>query len=313
MHSYTQPPILSFPLNNGNYIPALGLGTFLSQKYEIGKSILTAINNGYRHIDTASYYNNEEEIGEILQLYLKEGKILREEIFVTVRQACEESLKKLRLKYLDLYLIHHFVTLKDKVSNQTSLNKDDFITIPIEETWRQMEKLVEDGLVKSIGVSNFPIHQLEKILRIAKIKPVVNQVEFNVYFQQPNLAPYCKENHIHITAHSPLGSNSYGFRTPLPSVFNDIELQRIAIKHNKTIAQVILKFIIQKGHSVIPKSVKTERIYSNSLIIDWILDENDIISIEKLNKNIRVLKSEGYYEALGLTYREFWGEDEINE
>ena len=169
----SQHPIECFALNNGNYIPTLGFGTFNIPKDQTSQAVQRALKNGYRHIDTAHIYKNEEEVGEGISSFLQQNSnVLRSQIFVTtkiwngskakedVRPACEESLRKLNLKYVDLYLIHQRVCFKRGLSAAKS--KEDFVDIPIEETWREMEKLVKDGLVKSIGVSNFNIKQLKK-------------------------------------------------------------------------------------------------------------------------------------------------------
>ncbi|KAL7717331.1 Aldose reductase [Entamoeba marina] len=307
-----------FSLSNGKQIPGIGLGTFMSEKMVVGKAVLTALKNGYRHIDCAASYMNEEEIGkEAFEPFFKEGTVTREQIFITtklrmdraheVRQSCEDSLKKLHLAYLDLFLIHYPIPLI-KGCTYPITSKDQVADIPIEQIWLEMEKLVDEGLVKSIGVSNFTIPQLQKLLSTCRIKPVVNQVEFNIYFQQQNLAPFCKKNNIHITAYCPLGNNSFALRTNLPSVFEDKILKHIAEKHNKTVAQVVLKFINQNGHSAIPKSVTKERIISNFNLYDFELDDKDFMEIKSLDRNTRVADFSFFYEALGLTHEEFWGE-----
>ncbi|KAL7717659.1 Aldose reductase [Entamoeba marina] len=317
-------PIPSFILNNGNHIPAVGLGTYLSEKNEVGNAVEIALRNGYKHIDCASIYFNEEEVGEALKTVFKEGKILREEVFITsklwcdnkenekeVEEACRESLKKLGLEYLDLYLVHQPVAFKKGIPEMPQ-NKEDFIDIPVEETWKHMERLVKLGLVKSIGVSNHTIPQLEKILKIATIKPAVNQVEFNVFFQQPLLVPSCKKHHIHITSFCPLGNNSVETRQNIPNVFDNEELKKLSNKYHKTIAQIIIRFIMQEGHSVIPKSVKEERIISNYQVMDWVLDENDVKIIESLNMNTRLADGDYFYKPMGISYEEFWSEPKSN-
>ncbi|KAL7716659.1 Aldose reductase [Entamoeba marina] len=315
----TNQPILSFRLNNGRHIPAIGFGTWMLDKQQIGPTVVAAIKNGYRHIDTAAT-SNEAEMGEAIDALFKEGNILREEVFINtklasnrkndVEAACKESLKRLHLDYLDCYVIQNFVTFKKDVGFPSK--KDDFDEVPIETTWRQMEKLVEDGLVKTIGVSNFPVSKLKELLAIAKIKPAVNQVEFNVYFQQQDLAPFCKENGIRLVAYSPLCNNGYEQRTPLPNVFEDKKLIEIANKHHRTVAQVILRFIVQQGHITIPKTISEERMISNLMVTGWTLDDEDILEIQNLNKNIRFLKYDFYYDLLGITYEQFWGEKEYN-
>ncbi|KAL7717870.1 Aldose reductase [Entamoeba marina] len=311
--------MLSFQLNNGRHIPAIGLGTYLSESDNVKNAVEIAINNGYRHIDTASLYGNEAEIGEALHKVLSEGKVKREELFITtklwsnrkeeIEEACKESLKKLQLDYLDLYLIHQPVTFKKSVILPKT--KEDFINLPIEKVWGDMESLVEKNLTKSIGVSNFTIPQLKELLAICKIKPVVNQIEFNVYNQQSYLFPFCKENHIHMTAYSPLCNNDSSFRnTVLPSIFEVKEVKEIAEKYNKTVAQVVLRFILQQGLSVIPKSDKKERIISNCQIVDWALKENDIKIIQSMNKDVKTATFDFFFKPMGITYQEFWSQPE---
>ncbi|KAL7712350.1 Aldose reductase [Entamoeba marina] len=312
-------PVPSFILNNGRFIPALGLGTWLSEQKVVGKAVLSALNNGYRHIDCAAIYGNEAEIGEdAFEPFFKEGKVLREEVFITtklwldrkdqVRQACEESLKKLHLDYLDLYLIHWPVTLA-KGTQWPLTRKEQFDDIPLEQTWREMEKLVEDGLVKSIGISNFTIPQMNELFKFCKIKPVVNQVEFSPYLQQPKLMEFCKEHHIHVTSYSPLGNLGNPDRSNVPSIFENEVMKELSKKYNKTIAQIVLKFVIQKGHSVLAKSTREQRIIENAQVCGWTIEEEDIKKIEPLDKNLRTTDGSSFRGVLGLTHEEFWGEN----
>ncbi|ELP86406.1 aldose reductase, putative [Entamoeba invadens IP1] len=309
---------IEFELNNGTKIPAIALGTWLAEKDLVGNAVLTALNHGYRHIDCAKCYENEEEIGTIaFDPFFKEGKVKRSEVFVTsklwieekrkeqVIPACKESLRKLRLDYLDLYLIHWPVSLR--VGATWPLKREDIIEVPIEETWGEMEKLVEMGLVKTIGVSNFTIPQLEKLLSIAKIKPAVNQVEFGVFLQQPKLMEYCKEHNIHVTSYSPLGNNGNADRNQVENIFDNSVLKEIAQKHKKTVAQVVLRFIVQCGHSALPKSVHAERIIQNINIFDFILSDEEMEKIKKLDRYERTTPGSSFYTALGIDKDTFWG------
>ena len=315
-------PMPSFVMNNGHYIPAIGLGTWLAENHLVGQAVLSALHNGYRHIDCAACYGNEEEIGtEAFEPFFKEGKVLRSEVFVTtklwvdskekqnVRKACEESLRKLKLDYVDLYLIHYPTSIK--LGKQFPLKKEDFIDVSIEETWREMEKLVEDGLVKSIGVSNFNIKQLEELMKIAKIKPVVNQVEFGIYIQQPKLHEFCREHHIHTTAYSPLGNNGNPDRNKIESVFENTVVKSLSEKYKKTVAQIILRFVVQKGHSVLAKSVKEERIIENCGIFDWSISEEDMKLLETQDRYVRTCHGVWFYGPLGLDEDTYWGADQL--
>ncbi|ELP91779.1 aldose reductase, putative [Entamoeba invadens IP1] len=309
---------IEFEFNNGLKIPAIALGTWLAEKDLVGNAVLTALNHGYRHIDCAKCYENEEEIGTIaFDPFFKEGKFKRSDVFVTsklwidskkkdqVISACKESLRKLHLDYLDLYLIHLPISIK--LGATFPLKKDDFIEVPIEETWREMEKLVEMGLVKSIGVSNFSISQLEELLSIAKIKPAVNQVEFGIFLQQPKLMEYCKEHNIHVTSYSPLGNNGNPARNKVDNVLEVPLLKEIAQKHQKTVAQVILRFIVQSGHSTLPKSVHTERIIQNIDIFNFDLSDEEMEKIKKLDRDERTCDGAAFYEAQGIDKDVFWG------
>nr|BAN41890.1 aldose reductase, putative [Entamoeba invadens] len=309
---------IEFELNNGLKIPAIALGTWLSEKDLVGNAVLTALNHGYRHIDCAKCYENEEEIGTIaFGPFFKEGKVKRSDVWITsklwldskrkdqVIPACKESLRKLQLDYLDLYLIHWPVSIK--VGATFPMKKDDFIEVPIEETWREMEKLVEMGLVKSIGVLNFTIPQLEKLLSIAKIKPAVNQVEFGVFLQQPKLMEYCKEHNIHVTGYSPLGNNGNAGRNKVDNVLEVPLLKEIAQKREKTVAQVILRFIVQSGHSTLPKSVHAERIIQNFNIFDFALSDEEMEKIRKLDRYERTCDGSFFYEVQGIDKDVFWG------
>ena len=199
-------------LNNGNSMPLIGLGTWDAPKGEVGKAVYTALTLGYKLIDCARYYKNEDEIGELaFKPYFETHE--RKEIFITsklwpdqtlrVKESCQETIANLQCQYLDLYLIHWPVALKTDVGLPTS--SEDFLDRDITETWKEMEKLVDDGLVKSIGISNCHEEQIEKIMKMCRIKPVVNQVECNVYLQQEKLREVCKKHQIVLEAYRPIG------------------------------------------------------------------------------------------------------------
>lgn len=250
------PPLTqSIQLNNGIRMPVLGLGVW---KTKSGKECRDAVNwaleAGYRHIDTAKIYGNEQDVGAAI----KESGIPRDQIFVTTklwnsdqkepRRNLELSLKSLGLESIDLYLIHFPISGTRK------------------QAWKELEKFYDEGLVKSIGVSNYTISHLEELLPQAEIIPAVNQVEFHPFLNQKELAAKCKENGIILEAYSPL---AHGRK------INDPKLISIAQKIGKTPAQVLIRWAIDKGFVVIPKSVKKERLVENSQVFDFSLSQSE--------------------------------------
>ncbi len=267
-------------LSNGNKMPALGLGTVAIDKFKTNKdsvktSILTALEVGYRHIDTATLYKNEVQIGEAIA----SSGIKREDLFITTKvwntdqgyentiEACKRSLDRLKLSYVDLYLIHWPL--------------DDELYI---KTYEALERLYSDGLAKSIGLSNFYKKHLDKILSMASIAPVVNQIEINPYFVQEEIVRYCKSKNIVVTAWSPLGSGSWsGIDTEIKPV-SDPVIKKIADKYGKTPAQVIIRWLLSRGLATIPKSEKEHRIKENFQVLDFDLDEDDNSKINALDR-----------------------------
>ncbi|KAJ1652228.1 hypothetical protein IWQ61_007388 [Dispira simplex] len=261
----------SFTLSAGSKIPVVGLGTWRSKPNQVKDAIKTAYRLGYRHFDCAAAYENENEVGEAFI----EAQISRDQIWVTsklwntehhpenVLPACERTLKDLRIEYLDLYLIHWPLAFKGEGRSFGSWERDANghpvldKNVTILETWRGMEKLVELGKVKNIGVSNFSISQLEHLLEHAKIRPAVVQVECHPYCPNNELLAYCKNHGIHVTAYAPLGSMSE------PRVRDDPVVEHVAKETGHTPAQVLLAWGIQRGTSVIPKSVTPSRIEEN--------------------------------------------------
>lgn len=277
-------------------MPIIGLGTWqATDEQELETALNTSLEIGYRHIDTATVYQNEHIIGKVLDEWISSGKITREELFIVTKLPLSgvhpdrleknliDSLQLLRLDYVDLYLIHFPVgmTLTDEFEDPNH-----------EGVWQKMEQQVDAGRAKTIGLSNFNIGQIENIMSFARIKPACNQIELHVFMQQPELVSFCQENGIVVTAYSPLGSPAYNKfllgigkeeKKDLINVFTNTVLKDIAQKHNKSNAQIALKFLIQKDIVVIPKSINPERLKSNINLFDFCLDDDDLQQIEQLD------------------------------
>ena len=284
-------------LNNNCQIPELGFGTWKSGKDVVGKAVEEAINAGYRHIDCAKAYGNESEIGNTLENTFSDEKVKREEIFITsklwngdhdpknVAEACNKTLTDLKLEYLDLYLMHWGIAF-DHNPGENILDENGIVKrekVPLHETWQAMEKLVDDGLVKSIGVSNFSVPRLIDLLNYSKIKPVMNQIEIHPYNTQEELVKFCKDNEIEVTAYSPLGGTGHADISPL----TDPAVLEIAKNHDKSPAQVLIKWGLQRGLVVIPKTTNSDRIKENYEAQSFELSDDEMKKIFSLNKNQR--------------------------
>ncbi|MDR6552454.1 aldo/keto reductase [Paenibacillus qinlingensis] len=261
-------------LHNGVTMPYIGLGVFkVEDGPEVVQAVKAALKIGYRSIDTAAIYGNEASVGQGIREGLAENGLTRDQIFVTSKvwnadlgyestlAAYEASLAKLDLDYLDLYLIHWPV-------------KGKYV-----EAWRALETLYQAGRVKAIGVSNFQIHHLEDVIHTGTIKPMVNQVELHPLLTQTDVHDFCKVHGIQLEAWSPLMQGQL-LDNPVLSV--------IAAKYGKSIAQVILRWDIQRGIVTIPKSTKEHRILENSSIFDFELTNEDMAAIDGMNQNLRV-------------------------
>ncbi|CAH1251066.1 AKR1B10 [Branchiostoma lanceolatum] len=259
---------------------------------------------GYRHIDTAEYYRNEKEIGQALHETFAAG-LKREEVFVTSKR----SLTDLGLDYLDLYLMHFPVAYARGDNFLPFDDKGQAFTLDIHfmETWKAMEKLVDAGLVKAIGVSNFNISQMEEVLTNGRIKPAVNQVESHPYLGCHRLLEYCTAKGVVITAYCPIArpGSQEAEEYKVGSLLEDPVIVEISNKHGKTPAQVCLKWQIQRNVVVIPKSSTPARIKENSQLFDFELSEDDMSAINKLDKNGRLC-----WFSLACTTHQHWPFDE---
>lgn len=260
-------PHPSIPLNDGRSIPQLGLGVWRTPADATAQAVQAALASGYRHIDTAAIYGNEAGVGE----GLRASGVARDQVYITTKlwnaeqgfdstlRAFDASLKLLGLDVLDLYLIHW-----------PCPSRELYV-----DTWRAFVRLREEGRVRSIGVSNFEPEHLDRIVQETGAKPVLNQIELHPRFQQHRLREYHAAHGIATQAWSPLGQGQ---------LLEDAGIQAIASKHGKTAAQVVVRWHIEMGHVVIPKSVNAGRIAENAGVFDFVLDAQDMAAIARLDQ-----------------------------
>nr|WP_017854282.1 aldo/keto reductase [Leptospira interrogans] len=269
MNNKENPLKQTIMLNNGISMPILGLGVWKTKSgKECKEAVLNALVAGYRHIDTARIYDNEVDVGQAI----RESGIPRKEIFITTklwnadqgsdktRKALENSLDRLGIDFVDLYLIHFPVTSKRM------------------DSWKELEKLYHDKLCKAIGVSNYTIIHLTELLKNSQITPAVNQVEFHPFLNQIHLLEYCKKHKIQLEAYSPL---AHGQKIEDPTI------AKIAQKYDKTPAQILIRWAIEQKIVVIPKSIKKERIIENSKVFDFAISEEDMKILNSLDEDFR--------------------------
>lgn len=275
-------------LNDGYHIPTLGLGTFgFGDIPKMRQAIWDAVQIGYRHIDTAALYGNEEEIGKGIADVIKQGLVKREDLFITTKlwndkhardqvvPAMRESLQKLGLEYVDLYLVH---------SPEATDTQGNTLNIDISETWEGMEECKRLGLTRSIGVSNFNTEQIDKIIKNGKIVPAVNQIEIHPSNTKEQEVADCFERGITVVAYSPFGyfvsRNGNNFVNK-----NDPKIANIANKYRKSITQVILRYELDRDLIPIPKTTNAKRMQDNFNVFDFQLTPEEIETIGSFNKN----------------------------
>ena len=303
-------------LSDGTELPALGLGTWKSEPGQVYHAVRAALEVGYRHIDCAAIYQNEEEVGRALEDAFAAGDATREDVWITsklwndahlpeeTRPAIETSLRKLRLEYLDLYLIHWPVALRSGVALPNG--PEDFRSLteaPLEATWGAMLALRESGLTRQAGVSNFSKGQIVRVRDATGQAPAVNQIELHPYLQQPQLLEACEDLGVAVTAYSPLGSpDSASFlgRKDDVVLLEHPSIVSIAEEHQATPGQVLIAWALARETSVIPKSVTPKRIAENFAAQDLELSLADMTSIAALDRHQRMI--DGRFWFLGETY-----------
>ncbi len=309
---------------DGSAVPQLGLGTWKSDPGMVGSAVKEALKIGYRHIDCAAIYGNEKEIGAALEQAFEEGGIRREEVFITsklwntmhapedVEEGLRQTLSDLGLEYLDLYLMHWPIALKRDAS--FPFGPDDFIApdeLPFTETWQAMEKLKSAGLARHIGVSNFSIENLGKLIRSCEIKPEMNQVEMQPLLPQKELLHFCRDHGILMTAYSPLGSSDRSERLKAsdePSLLEHELIHNIAKEANCTPAQVLLAWALERGTCVIPKSTNPDRIKQNFMASEVNLTDSMMNKLDNIGGSYRFISGSFWtIDGSPYTMKYLWG------
>lgn len=294
-------------------MPVIGLGLWKIDKSQVADVVVAAIKAGYRHLDSACDYGNERQVGEGIRRAIDQGLCTREELWVTsklwntyhaaehVVMAMDQSLNDLGLDYLDLYLVHfpialEFVPFEKRYPPEWVFDPSEEVpmmrsaAVPLHETWQAMETLVDSGLARHIGVCNYGVSLMRDMLNYARIPPAVLQIESHPYLTQDKLIRFCNEQDIAVTAFSPLGALSYlelGMADSSDSVLQQGCVTSIAGRLGKTPAQVVLRWGIQRGNSIIPKTSRIERLEENATLFDFELNADDMAQISALNRNQR--------------------------
>ena len=310
---------------NNDKMPALGLGTWKSAKGEVYEVVRKAIEIGYRHFDCASFYGNESEIGMAISDAIKNGDVTREELWITsklwnnrhkkddIQAACEITLKDLTLDYLDLYLIHWPVVLQKQASYaQQSSDLISLSEIPLTQTWQGLIDLKEKGLTKHIGVSNFSIKKINQIIEESGVIPEVLQIELHPFLQQQKILNFTQEKGIFLTGYCPLGSAdrpAVRILADEPKLFQQQIILDIAKDKDISPAQVILAWAVNRGTSVIPKSVNPERLKQNLEAADIELSTQEMTKMNSLDLHYRYIKGDFWcLEGSDYTLENLWDE-----
>ncbi|MEM7110267.1 MAG: aldo/keto reductase [Bacteroidota bacterium] len=313
-----------FIFRNGDQMPLFGLGTWKSAKGEVYKAVLEALRLGYRHIDCAAIYRNEEEIGEAFDEAFSKGLVKREELWVTsklwntehqkehVQPALTTTLKDLKLDYLDLYLMHWPVVMRHGVISPKSPHDFQSLKeVPLSQTWSGMTECVKAGLIRHIGVSNFSVKKLRTLID-SEIPPEMNQIELHPLLQQNDVLGFCKQHHIGLTAYSPLGSRDRPvglIKEQEPNLFENPVINDIAKVHDCSPAQILIAWAINRGTAVIPKSINPERLKQNFEASFIVLTELEMAEIAKLDQHYRYLDGSFWVmEGNPYTLQNLWDE-----